>query len=951
MTQVFKLAVAFLCEHPIRLVLTTLGTAAAICMVVWTASGYEALHRTYDEYANLALGRYELAIAPISMDAKDSVPDEVITDLSNDPAVAIADPMWAKRLGIRTRSRSEEGKLSSFSPNQDRQSLTGSGPGAGPNSLLPELLFLAVKTKEPPYDMQQGRWLNTEVGNANDVVIRADVAERRGLSLNDEIRVEVAQGNLLSDDGLKLRIVGIVNAPSLPGAGVAAIPILSPSSGEAFISTTLANKLFDEPERISLLGISLAPEADLTSFRFGWSPKLSRYSTPVQFQEAFEIEEALDQAAAARNVRLQSYVATAIAMLVAMLVIFCTLSTGGTERTRQYAILRAITLTRRQVATLIAIEGLCLGVLGFLGGILVGWLLLQVTGAVFARLLYHGVAFGKSSLILSAVAAFGGGLLAAIIPAWRATRVRPIDAMTPPQQSTEGKKASAKLALIGLVFIALNPILTFGIPQTEASIYLAMGIGFACMSVGVVLLAPAIVEFVDRCVSPVLARLFALDPKLLASQITSHLWRTVGAAISMAFGLGLFIGIQVWGFTMLQAFVPGEWTPDAIIAFEEGFANGNVSQDVSQIADLPGVDLNRCLALAVEQPRLLEDITGSTERASVTRQDNVIIVGLDPQSAFGAESPLLELDWVAGTPQEAINQMLSGKQMQSGRACVVPDHFLNETGLTLGDSITLVPPENSEQPVSYKIAGAVRLPGWHWQTKLTGMRPRTHRAAALIFSDYQSVSTDFDIPNPTHVWFSFAETEADSKAVLEAVETGLAELQTDESAHAQPASENLGFRVITVQGIRDHLSGIARRWIWLISTLPLIALLIASLGVLNVLIASIRSRRWEFGVLRAIGFTSSELARAILVEGLLISCVAGLLSLGFGILAGWCGCGMAQYVSFFGGLHPPVVIPWFPITIGMIFLLALGIGVAIWPAFTISRTRPLELLQRGPDSL
>ncbi|WP_417847168.1 hypothetical protein [Thalassoglobus sp.] len=64
---------------------------------------------------------------------------------------------------------------------------------------------------------------------------------------------------------------------------------------------------------------------------------------------------------------------------------------------------------------------------------------------------------------------------------------------------------------------------------------------------------------------------------------------------------------------MLQAFVPGKLTPGAIIAFEEGFANG----DVSQIADLPEVDSHRCLALAVKQPRLLEGLTGSPERPSM----------------------------------------------------------------------------------------------------------------------------------------------------------------------------------------------------------------------------------------------------------------------------------------------------------------------------------------------
>ena len=148
----------------------------------------------------------------------------------------------------------------------------------------------------------------------------------------------------------------------------------------------------------------------------------------------------------------------------------------------------------------------------------------------------------------------------------------------------------------------------------------------------------------------------------------------------------------------------------------------------------------------VEQPRLLNDLTNSAERASVTRQDNVVIIGIDPEGAFLGGHPLFDLEWVAGSPESAVSLL------QQGNACVVPDHFLKETGLATGDQFTLVPPENPDQPVKYTIAGAVRLPGWHWQTKLTGFRSRTHRAAALAFASYESVAQNFNKPVASYVW-------------------------------------------------------------------------------------------------------------------------------------------------------------------------------------------------------
>ena len=70
------------------------------------------------------------------------------------------------------------------------------------------------------------------------------------------------------------------------------------------------------------------------------------------------------------------------------------------------------------------------------------------------------------------------------------------------------------------------------------------------------------------------------------------------------------------------------------------------------------------------------------------------------------------------------------------------------------------------------------------------------------------------------------------------------------------------------------------------------------------------------GVLRAVGLTRFALVRIILAEAVLIGLVACLASLGFGVMAGWCGVGISQYVSFFGGLATPLVIPWAKLAMG-----------------------------------
>jgi putative ABC transport system permease protein len=132
--------------------------------------------------------------------------------------------------------------------------------------------------------------------------------------------------------------------------------------------------------------------------------------------------------------------------------------------------------------------------------------------------------------------------------------------------------------------------------------------------------------------------------------------------------------------------------------------------------------------------------------------------------------------------------------------------------------------------------------------------------------------------------------------------------------------------------------------------LPLITLLVTCIGVLNGILASVRARRWEMGVLRAIGFSRATLVRLVIAEGLLVAIVACVLSLGLGIMAGWCGTGISQYISFFGGLNPPLVIPWSQVGLGLLVVLLLCTLAAIWPAVSIGRTHPLTLLQQGRNA-
>jgi putative ABC transport system permease protein len=104
-------------------------------------------------------------------------------------------------------------------------------------------------------------------------------------------------------------------------------------------------------------------------------------------------------------------------------------------------------------------------------------------------------------------------------------------------------------------------------------------------------------------------------------------------------------------------------------------------------------------------------------------------------------------------------------------------------------------------------------------------------------------------------------------------------------------------------------------------------------------------------VLRSQGITRSGLVRMILAEGIMIGLITCILSLAFGVFSGWCGTTISQHVSFFGGLAPPLVVPWAQLSVGFGMAMGLCLLAALWPAISTGRTEPLRLLQAGRAAL
>jgi putative ABC transport system permease protein len=125
----------------------------------------------------------------------------------------------------------------------------------------------------------------------------------------------------------------------------------------------------------------------------------------------------------------------AISLLVAGIAIMNIMIVSLIERTREIGILKALGMKSRTVLTIFLGESVIIGVIGGLVGIALGWLLANVTARLLAAGVFGGNGFKVTPLLTPEVfvgaLAFGIGVsvIFAMYPAWRASKLKPVDAL------------------------------------------------------------------------------------------------------------------------------------------------------------------------------------------------------------------------------------------------------------------------------------------------------------------------------------------------------------------------------------------------------------------------------------------------------------------------------------------------------------------------------------------
>jgi len=117
-----------------------------------------------------------------------------------------------------------------------------------------------------------------------------------------------------------------------------------------------------------------------------------------------------------------------------------------------------------------------------------------------------------------------------------------------------------------------------------------------------------------------------------------------------------------------------------------------------------------------------------------------------------------------------------------------------------------------------------------------------------------------------------------------------------------------------------------------------IALLVGGIGIMNIMLVSVKERTREIGICKAIGARSRDILLQFLIEAVTLSLLGGLVGLAIGYALGALIAGLIPD-------FPPAVVPWWAVTLAVLFSGSVGIVFGVVPASQAARLDPIEALR------
>ena len=451
-----------------------------------------------------------------------------------------------------------------------------------------------------------------------------------------------------------------------------------------------------------------------------------------------------------------------------------------------------------------------------------------------------------------------------------------------------------------------------------------LGMAFSLSSAGVCALA--MIPVAVLAVLAALKRALSVSPADAASNRAPRK-RHLGMVVSFACGFGAFVAVEVWGASLMSAFVPSKEWPDAIVSILPG---GVSSFDIDKLQGrIEGVSkIHELSPLQVDFfPK--EKKTGRGGREYFR---NALLLGSDW---------LPDFRFVSGERSEA------EAAIKSGDNCIITEMMARARGLKLGDEVKL--DAGRGLVVSLKVVGIVDL-NWHMVTSrglLRGLNRKPVDTDGPLFVSFDTVEMCDLRPAPmvkmTHLWLDYEPEFLSKHGVFPAgrlVEKSIVE------ALGLLKGEEIGRNSLRLHSRDEIADGTLSHGVDIIGSMarvPFIFIAVVAIGFVAMLVSSADSRKYEFRALEAVGATKLQLSGILALEALRTALSGIAAGFPLGALTGWLFTAATRATMSHWGLPASFAVPWQTVVQGalgaMFFALAVAVPVSL---FIVSRRRSLK---------
>ena len=144
--------------------------------------------------------------------------------------------------------------------------------------------------------------------------------------------------------------------------------------------------------------------------------------------------------------------------------------------------------------------------------------------------------------------------------------------------------------------------------------------------------------------------------------------------------------------------------------------------------------------------------------------------------------------------------------------------------------------------------------------------------------------------------------------------------------------------VITQDALLTAFSAILNALTLALAGIASVSLVVAGVGIMNVMLVSVTERRAEIGLLKAVGAADGQVLTAFLAEAALLSSVGGAVGIVLGVAA------VRAFVSIYPSF--PAAPPAWALGAAVLVSLLVGVGFGVWPARRATRLDPVTALAR-----